>query len=328
MENMTKNKLQNSLIETDFNRDSESFQWLSSLRQNCIAEITNENLIISAVSKSKELETPLPLILTLCPAVFNLNFPTNNGQTRELVPVEKDNLRVKALFEELFGFQIHLKRLTGMDTELFLIFGDLLEKGSEKMITNSSDINRISQESVKSMREIMMNIDQESQGQLQRMGIKFPKIRLQSGISQQGGKVKLNREQLISKFETTILDPNSELFLTWSKHLKLARNDEKFTETSWQGQKSAETIWNRMRFLIAELTSDGIFLPEMMTHLNKKITVEPIFLASSTRQATLKMEADCFNLVNQTALIPAFRNIGRWLETPESSPWIDILRNV
>ena len=83
-----------------------------------------------------------------------------------------------------------------------------------------------------------------------------------------------------------------------------------------------------MRFLIAELTTDGIFLPAMMKHLNNKIAVDPIFLASSTRQATLKMEADCFNSINQTALIPAFRNIGKWLETPESSPWIDILRNV
>lgn len=328
MENMTRNKLHNKQLETDFDRDSESFQWLSSLRQNCIAEITNENLIMDAISKSKELNAPLPFILTLCPAVFNLNFPTNNGQTREIVPIETGNLKVKALFEEVFGFQIHLKRLTGLDTELFLIFGDLLEKESERMITNSPDMYRISQESLKAIREIIINIDQESRGVFQSIGIKSPKVRLQSGTAQQGGKIKLNRDQLINKFETSILDPNTDLFLTWSKHLKLARNDEKFTETSWQGQKSAESIWNRMRFLIAELTTDGIFLPNMMKHLNSKVAVDPIFLASSTRQATLKMESDCFNLINQTALIPAFRNIGKWLEPPESSPWIDILRNV
>lgn len=328
MENMTKNNLQNSLIETDDNKDSESFLWLNKVQQNCVAEITNPDLVIDAITKSKESNTSLPLILTLCPAVFNLNFPTQKGQTRELVPIEANNLRVKSLFEEISGFQIHLKKMTGLNTDLFLVFGDLLEKGSEKMITNSQDINRISQKSVKSIREIIVNIDQESNGLFQRMGIKTPKVRLQSGISQQGGKINLSREQMIGKFETSILDPNSELFLTWSKHLKLARNDEKFTETSWQGQKSAEAIWNRMRFLIAELTTDGVFLPGMMKNLNSGVVAEPIFLTSSTRQATLKMEADCFNSINQRALIPAFRNIGKWLEPSETSPWIDILRNV
>mgnify|MGYP001563295044 CR=1 FL=1 len=328
MENMTKNNLLNRQLETDLTRDSELFLWLNKVQENCVVEISNRNLVIDAISKSKESDTPLPLILTLCPAVFNLNFPTQKGQTRELVPIETDNLRVKSLFEEISGFQILLKNLTGLDTDLFLVFGDLLEKGSERMLTNSENINTISQTSVKSMREIIVNIDRESNGLFQRMGIKVPKVRLQSGISQQGGKINLNREQMINQFETSILDPNSNFFTLWSKHLKLARDDAKFTETSWQGQKSAEAIWNRMRFLIAELTADGIFLPEIMKHLNKGIMTEPVFLASSTRQATLKMESDCFNLVKQRVLIPAFRNIGKWLEPAESSPWIDILRNV
>ena len=328
MENMTKNNLLNSQIETDLSKDSESFLWLNKVQQNCVAKVTNHNLIIDAVSKSKESNTALPLILTLCPAVFNLNFPTQKGQTRELVPINTNNLRVRSLLEEISGFQILLRNLTGLDTELFLVFGDLLEKGSERMLTNSENINTISQASIKSIREIIVTIDQESNGLFQRMGIKVPKIRLQSGISQQGGKINLNREQMISRFETSILDPNSKLFVLWLKHLKLAREDAKFTETSWQGQKSAEIIWNRMRFLVAELTTDGIFLPDMMKHLNKNIVAEPIFLASSTRKATLEMESDCFNSVNQRALIPVFRNIGKWLEPPESSPWIDILRNV
>ena len=328
MENMTKNNLLNSQIETDLSKDSESFLWLNKVQQNCVAKVTNHNLIIDAVSKSKESNTALPLILTLCPAVFNLNFPTQKGQTRELVPINTNNLRVRSLLEEISGFQILLRNLTGLDTELFLVFGDLLEKGSERMLTNSENINTISQASIKSIREIIVTIDQESNGLFQRMGIKVPKIRLQSGISQQGGKINLNREQMISRFETSILDPNSKLFVLWLKHLKLAREDAKFTETSWQGQKSAEIIWNRMRFLVAELTTDGIFLPDMMKHLNTNIVAEPIFLASSTRKATLEMESDCFNSVNQRALIPVFRNIGKWLEPPESSPWIDILRNV
>ena len=325
---MTKNNLLNSQIETDLSKDSESFLWLNKVQQNCVAKVTNHNLIIDAVSKSKESNTALPLILTLCPAVFNLNFPTQKGQTRELVPINTNNLRVRSLLEEISGFQILLRNLTGLDTELFLVFGDLLEKGSERMLTNSENINTISQASIKSIREIIVTIDQESNGLFQRMGIKVPKIRLQSGISQQGGKINLNREQMISRFETSILDPNSKLFVLWLKHLKLAREDAKFTETSWQGQKSAEIIWNRMRFLVAELTTDGIFLPDMMKHLNTNIVAEPIFLASSTRKATLEMESDCFNSVNQRALIPVFRNIGKWLEPPESSPWIDILRNV
>lgn len=328
MENMTKINLQNRQIETDIGKDSELFAWLNIVQQNSVAEITNPDLIIDAVSKSKESNASLPIILTLCPAVFNLNFPTQKGQTRELVAIEANNLRARSLFQEILGFQIHLKCTTGLNTELFLVFGDLLEKGSEKMITNSEDINLISQRSVKSMREIMVNIDQESNGLFQKIGIKVPKIRLQSGISQQGGRVNLNREQMINQFETTILDPNTDLFALWSKHLKLARMDAKFTETSWQGQKSAETIWNRMRFLIAELTTDGVFLPEMMKHLNSGVVAEPIFLASSTRDATLKMESDCFNSINQRALIPAFRNIGKWLEPAESSPWINTLRNV
>ena len=325
---MTKNNLQNSETKTDLIKDSELFLWLNKVHQNSVAEITNPNLIIDAVSKSKESNTSLPLILTLCPAVFNLNFPTQKGQTRELVPIETNNLRVKSLFEEISGFQILFKNLTGLDTELFLVFGDLLEKESEKMITNSEKMNEISQLSVKSIREIIISIDQRSNGLFQKRELKTPKVRLQSGISQQGGKINMSREQMINQFETSILDPNSKFFALWSKHLRLAREDAKFTETSWQGQKSAEAIWNRMRFLVAELTTDGIFLPEMMKHLNKNIIAEPIFLASSTRQATLKMESDCFNSMNQRALIPAFRNIGKWLEPPESSPWIDILRNV
>lgn len=328
MENMTKNNLQNRQTEADSIKNSELFLWLNKVQQNCIAEITNPNLILDSILKSKESNTALPLILTLCPAVFNLNFPTQKGQTRELVPIETDNLRVKSIFEEMFGFQIVLKNTTGLNAEFLLIFGDLLEKGSDKMITNSQDINDISQKSIKTLREIITRIDQESNGLFQKIGIKMPKIRSQLGIFQQGGKIDLNREQMINKFETEVLDPHSNLFELWTKHLKLARDDQKFTETSWQGQKSAESIWLRMRFLIAELTTDSIFLPEMMKHLNAKINTEPIFIASSTRQATLKMEADSFNSINPRALIPAFRNIGKWLEPPESSPWIDILRNV
>ena len=328
MENMKNTNLQNSQRESDSNKDSELFAWLNILQQNSVAEITNPDLVFKAASISKTSNTPLPLILTLCPAVFNLNFPTQKGQTRELVPIDPNNLRVKSLFEEIFGFQILLKDTIGLNIELFLIFGDLLESGSEKMITNSNEIGTISQTSIKSMREIIINLDQNSNGLFQKMGIMAPKIRLQSGISQQGGKIHLNREQMINQFKVAILDPNSDHFALWSKHLKLARKDARFTETSWQGQKSAETIWDRMRFLIAELTTDGIFLPEMIKHLNRNVVAEPIFLASSTRDATLKMEADCFSSESPRALIPAFRNIGKWLESPESSPWIDILRNV
>lgn len=196
------------------------------------------------------------------------------------------------------------------------------------MFINPENILQVSQNGVKSIREIITSIDRNSNGLFQKLGIKIPKIRLQSNISQQGGKIGLNRELMINQIETKIFDPNSDLFKLWSRHLELARNDSKFTETAWQGSKSAESIWQRMRFLIAELTTDGVFLPEVMRNLTSESEIEPIFLASSTRVATLKMESDCFNIQTQRVLIPAFRNIGKWLEPPEQSPWIDELRNV
>jgi len=329
--------MQNTNMRTDIQKpetitsaetSAEIELWLNQVQGKCVGEIASINLVSGSCHKAKELNLALPLILTLCPAVFNLNFPTANGQTRELVPIQSNSPRVRSLFEEIFGFQIFLKKNLNMNADMFIIFGDSLERGSDKMLTNPQDMASISEMSIKSIRETIIDIDRSTNGLFQKSGIKVPKIRLQSNISQQGGKVGLNRETIINQAETAILDPNSNLFALWSKHLLLARNDSKFTETSWQGLKSAEAIWSRMRFLIAELTADGIFLPEMMKHLTMQNEIEPIFLASSTRKVTLEMEADCFNIKRRSALIPAFRNIGKWLNPAESSPWIDELRNV
>lgn len=324
MENETKIfKVRNSV---ENNTDIEL--WAEKLEEKCVTDITNKDILIGSLEVAKAKQIPLPLIITLCPAVFNLEFPTAKGQTREFVKIDNENTRVHSFFEEVFGFQALLKKESKLDTELFIIFGDLPEKGADRMTVNVTELKDITLESMQSIKSILSDIDSSSNGMFQREKIKIPKIRLQSNISQQGGKIDLNREFLIQSFEREILDPNSPFFNLWVKHVQFARNDSKFTETSWQGIKSAEAIWTRMRFLIAELTTDGVFLPEIMKHITNKSDIEPVFLASSVRPATLEMEADCFNMKKQRVLIPAFRNIGKWLEPPESSPWIDELRNV
>lgn len=94
---------------------AEVLLWIDSAQRKCVSEIISPELLIESCTKSKELGTPLPIIITLCPAVFNLNFPTPKGQTRELVSIKPDNLRVWSFFEEFFGFQINLKRNLGLN---------------------------------------------------------------------------------------------------------------------------------------------------------------------------------------------------------------------
>jgi hypothetical protein len=234
--------------------------------------------------------------------------------------------RLKSFFTEIFGFQLALRRSLQVSAEIFLVFADSLETGSERMLTNPSDMSKIAHESIINIRSIVMEIDQENQGLFPKSNIKIPKIRLQSTTETQGGKIGISRKQLIKKFETETMNPNSNLFELWVKHLKLVKGDEKFTETGWQGLKSAESIWRRVRFLIAELSADGVFLPEITRHLvsNRDSNgPKPIFFASSIRPATIQMESDCFNIDSKQGIIPAFRNIGRWLEKPVHSPWID-----
>lgn len=304
--------------------------WINSLQKACVADIINHELLTQTAKDAIDKKVPLPLILTLCPAVRNLDVPNSKGQTRELIPLSSQNKRLSNLLFEVFGFQTMLLDTLKLKADIFLVFADKLEKGSENMFVNPNEISHTSELSVKAVRDAMIQIDQSHPGFFQKKGIKIPKVRLQSSLAMQGGKIGQDRDLQIQKIEMEILNPNSNFFELWSKHLKLARNDSKFTETSWQGLKSAETIWKRMRFLIAELITDGLFLPQMMKHLDKnqlsENPPEPIFLASSTRKASLTMEADCFNAVKANCLIPAFRNIGKWTNTAEESPWIEIFK--
>jgi len=295
--------------------------WIEGVEENSLFEARNKNLAISSVVEASEKESPIPFILTLCPAIDNLVVPNSKGQTRELTPLTKDNPRLKIFVKELVSFMIFTKKKTGLDSEIFLIFSDSLEEGAKNMFTNSECIEDITISSKEGIRKAFFEFDQENQGLFQENRIRIPKLFAQSeipGFSQ--------REKLIDRFIFKMWDPITKEWEEWAKHLKANRNDDSFISTGWQNASGARQIWVRTRFLLAEFMADGVFLPDVMKKIKQKRfplgMPNPIFIASTTRKAGVEMEASGFE---SCGLISPFNNIGRWTDSPNNSSWIDKL---
>lgn len=327
--NMSKDNQKLSL-ELSAERKAAVETWFKKLEEHSLFNPRNSDIGINTIQASLRNQTPLPLILTLCPAIENLNSPNLKGQTRKLVILDKNLPRARVAVEEIFGFLISLRKSLGIRPNIFLIFSDSLERGAESMFENARDMEQIATASVNGIQDLFKEFDQKHQGLLQQFSVEVPKIRRQSTLNTQGGKAGINRDWLIEEKEAEMLDPLNPLFALWQKHLLITRNDDTFVSTGWQNKKGAEALWNRVRFLLAEFITDGEFLPKMNKVLNpKKFTdtdiPRPIFLASSTRAGGFEMEVDGFNVSQQTCVTAPFHNIGRWTEPPHDSPWINEL---
>lgn len=302
--------------------------WVEKASKQALDKLRNPKKISSSLTEAIVNKAPVPLILTFCPAIENLVEKSKLGQTRKLVPLTKDNLRLRSVIKELAGLQLDLKTSLGINASIFLVFADSLERDAEKMFVNVENFKQVVTESVGEIQNAFLDFDSEFPGWLQKKGIRIPKVRKQSELFLPGKAVG-TRAELISAFEKRILDPSDTMFELWLKHIKLTRKDESFVATGWQSIKGSETLWNRVRFLLAEFAADGVLLPKFFNHFNKKdfseITPQPIFFASSTRLAGIEMEADGFSVQNPTGLMPIFHNIGRWTEKPRRSPWIETL---
>jgi len=323
------------LNKTLITQEIETDELRQSVIETCFKEIDSFSLFpasnlevgMEAARLANQKNLTLPFILTFCPAIENLNTPNSNGQTRKLVPLKRDLPRAKLAVAEILSFLISFKTKTGIKPHLFLIFADSLEKGAENMFVNADEMESITVESIKGIRELFNFSDQKHPGLLQSKQIEIPKVRRQTMINIEAGKAGMSRNQLIEEKEAQMFDPIDPLFNLWQKHLILTRNDGKFVSTGWQNRKGAESLWNRVRFILAEFIADGILLPEMLKVLNpKKFSAEiprPIFLASSTRSGGFEMESDGFNVNQHTCVLAPFHNIGRWTEELKSSPWTD-----
>ncbi len=319
------------IVTTEFTTNEKAAveMWFKKVNEQTLFATRNEISGVRTVIEAKEKGLDLPLILTFCPAIENLEKPNPKGQTRKLVPLNITLPRAARAIDELFGFLISIKKDLKINPTVFLVFADSLEKGAENMFENSTNMESIAVESINGVRELFLLFDQKHPGLLQKFKIEIPKIRRQSILNIEAGKVGISRNQIIEIKETHMLDPLNPLFEIWEKHLILTRKDSSFVATGWQSKKGAEALWNRVRFLLSEFIADGELLPKLVKVMNpKKFPVDmpkPIFIASSTRQGGFEMEADGFSINGETCVISPFHNIGRWTEKPISSPWTDSL---
>ena len=152
---------------------------------------------------------------------------------------------------------------------------------------------------------------------MQETNFRIPKVRLQTNVLEQSGKINLNHEEQMKKFELMCLDPKSSVFELFIKHIR-ATSDTPFVSTGFQTIKSAETVWNRVRFMLAQNMADGVILPKIMGELHKNRfplgMPRPIFICSTTRQGGIESEMDGFTAIESNPVIAVFNNIGSWMK--------------
>jgi len=287
----TMDKPMSSNIETkpEIKFTPEVLSWLNFIEEISLFSPHNIEAIAKSAEEAKREGVPLPFIINLCPAIENLKQPTERGQTRKLLPLSKDNPRLIKFVQELASFMVTTKDMLGVTPEIFLIFSDVLEPGSEKMFVNSDEIEAITNQSLKTIRKLFFQIDRANPGLFQEKKIRIPKIHQQSRVLELAGKIGINPHNLIAKVEFEELDPNSPAHEAFERHLKLTRNDPSFVPTGWQSHTGRIAIHNRVRFMVAQCWTDGVILPKLMRHLLQKRFPEkmpsPIFVISTTREA-------------------------------------------
>jgi len=291
-------------------------RWINGVNNLSLAPPRKSELVIKSAEEAKTLNCPLPLIVSLCPAIKNLEVPNSKGQTRELVELSSDNDRLAGFVEELFDFNSFTLTTLGVPIETMVVFADVLEIGAENMFTNIKQWSEIVISSVKNISKAFSNFDSFKPGEFQKTKFKIPKVRLQSNILTQAGKVNLRHEDELRKVELACLNPNTLTFDMFIKHLKLTANTP-FVATGFQTIKSAETVWNRVRFMLSQCAADGIVLPKMMKELTRNNfpngMPNPIFVCSTVRPGGIGLEMDAFEMSANPSMA-VFKNIGSWMK--------------
>jgi len=290
--------------------------WWENISKICIFPPRKVETIIDTIEQSLKNNCPIPIIISLCPAINNLKSPNDKGQTRELVQLTCDNQRLNLFIEELFDLNKLTFETLGVPLETMLVFADVLENGANKMFTNVDKWQEIASISAKNISQAFLNFDGDRPGEFQKTKFKVPKVRLQSNVLMQAGKANLKHEDELKKVELECLDPNTQTFDLFIKHLKLTA-DTPFVTTGFQTIKSAETVWNRVRFMLAQCTADGVVLPKMFKEMHKKSfkenILDPIFICSTTRLGGVELEMDAFEKSGNPSMA-IFRNIGSWMK--------------
>lgn len=330
-----------SNIEPETNLSPELITWLVFLEKGSLFPPNNVEKIAESVKEARLLSCGLPMILTLCPAIENLTQTTKQEQTRRLIPLSESNERLKKFIQEFIAFSLITKRITGLGVEFFLLFADLLEPDSERMFINVGEMPAIAEESIKTIRQLLFRLDQDNPGLFQQSEIKIPRVRKQSKTIKQAGKAGININQLIERVEFETFDPSSPAHSIFERQLKLTREDQSFVPTGWQTRKGREAIHNRIRFMVAQLWTDGVALPLLMdAFLRKgfpKGMPNPIFIVSSTREAGAILQTEGFNWGAKhpevlkipsaaRGVISPFKNTGRWEQEPEESLLADQIK--
>lgn len=327
-EHMTKIVSDMGIKNPEFNRP-EIESWTNGLVRFSLFPPQKLELVVKAIQEAHELKTPLPFVLTFCPADQKIESPTPTSPKSKFVPITKDLPRVTQLIEELFGFLIFTRKTLGITPHLLLVFADSLERGIEETTLNTKEMPSIATASIKGVQEILFHFDQAHPDLLQKENIPMPKIHKISTLGQEANKFGISRDRLITQAEFDMLDPLNPLFEIWKKHLVISRHDNPLTSTSWRSKKAAESIQSKTRFLLAQLAADGEILPKLIKELNPKkfpgLCPRPIFITSSTIKAGFEMETDGFNAKEATCVIAPFRNIGDWTNAPVDSPWLNFL---
>lgn len=320
---MFKNEIMNNIKQLDtvstridLINNSPVQNWWENINNRCIFPSRKVETIIGIVEQSIKNGCPLPIIISLCPAINNLEMPNDKGQTRELVQLTCDNSRLNVFVEELFDLNKITFETLGVPLETMLVFADVLENGANKMFTNVDKWQEIAAASIKDISQAFLNFDSGHPGEFQKTKFKVPKVRLQSNVLMQAGKANLKHEDELKKVELECLDPNTQTFDLFIKHLRLTA-DTPFVTTGFQTIKSAETVWNRVRFMLAQCTADGIVLPKMFKEMHKKsfkeVIPDPIFVCSTTRSGGVELEMDAFEISGNPSMA-VFKNIGSWMK--------------
>ena len=277
-------------------------------------------------------QVPLPIIISLCPGIENLDSPNAKGQTRRLAPLRADNPRLLKFGKELFEFHLLTRKALGVSLEALMIFADLLEQDAEAMFTNCESMGEIAIMSTRAVAQSFSRLDQLEPGKFQRECFRVPKVRIRSKILNQTGEKGIFHDKVMEKVALSLLTPGTPAHDLFFKHLSLTR-DSPFISTGFQTLASARTVWQRLEFLLCEYIADGFILPRVMKQMSKKRFGQtsmpaPIFICSTTRPGGIAMEMDGFDMVNSClnlfpkkpisiSSIAIFKNIGRWLELPK-----------
>lgn len=293
-----------------------TLSWMNKIESKSVVSIRNKEVLLSTLDIVRRLSCPLPLIISLCPAIINLDAPNSLGQTRELVELSFDNMRLTNFVEELFELNKMTLNTLGVPIETMMVFADILEKDSSKMFTNTSRWTELATSSSKNISTAFANFEKLHPNAFFETKFKIPKIRLQSNVIMQAGKAGLRHEDEMRKIELDCLDPKSNTFELFIKHLKLTA-ETPFVATGFQTIRSAETVWNRVRFMLAQCVADGIVLPKIFNEMHKKsFGVEiprPLFVCSTTRLGGIELEMDSFEVGNNST-IAIFNSIGSWMK--------------